>query len=146
MDYEENVREPIAYITQRMNGDRSLHNDQYEYAHRLEKVEKILASGIDPNVKDELGYTPLYYSVKYRDFDMCRLLVSNGADPNTPSVDGMTPLMYAVADDSFLIAKFLLKRGGDPYIKDSFGVNSVNLAKVSHNRNIRGLLEGFYFE
>ncbi|MCC6487002.1 MAG: ankyrin repeat domain-containing protein [Candidatus Hydrogenedentes bacterium] len=54
-------------------------------------LEAILASGSDPNVKDDSGLTPLHYAVLADNGPAVRILLGASADPEITDSEGWTP-------------------------------------------------------
>lgn len=76
-----------------------------------EKVKKLLSNHANPNMKDDLGNTPLIVSVQYGDLEITKLLLEAGADPTIQDDLGITPLAMAVENDSKEIADLLKEHG-----------------------------------
>jgi ankyrin repeat protein len=47
-----------------------------------EEMQKLLAQGVNPNVKDEYGFSPLYYACSGNNSKVTQLLLNYGADAN----------------------------------------------------------------
>ncbi len=69
----------------------------HEAAERgdTEAVEQYLQSGVDVNVKDDFGQTPLHMAAYEGHTETARLLLENGADVNARDDFGFTPLHEA---------------------------------------------------
>lgn len=81
-------------------------------------VEKIIETGVDINYKykndrNESEHTALHYAVKYREFDIAKLLIEKGADVNAINIYGWHPLLHAVNDSNFALTELLLQNGAD---------------------------------
>ncbi|WP_291490181.1 ankyrin repeat domain-containing protein, partial [Desulfurella sp.] len=74
-------------------------------------VKKILAQGINPNVKDKNGSTPLMYAAYYGNLEICKILIAHGADVNARSVVGGTALGAAKESGNQSVYNFLLQHG-----------------------------------
>lgn len=57
----------------------------------------LLNKGIDINVQDELGFTPLLVAVSAGKMDVVRALVGHGADVKIPTAKDAAPLHYAAS-------------------------------------------------
>jgi ankyrin repeat protein len=79
-------------------------------------VETLLEHHINPNVRDDVGGTPLMYA----DYACARLLIQHGADVNAQDREGKTVLASAISkgNDSILV---LLQHGAKSPIKDNKG-------------------------
>lgn len=85
-------------------------------------VKMLLEQGLDPNVRDSGGNTPLHAYMSTAGADTAgvpRLLVKYGADINAKDDDGNTPLCEALAHDKLETAKFLIEAGADVNIGTS---------------------------
>ena len=74
-------------------------------------VERLLAKGANPNVRDGEGIPALMVAALFADADTMELLLKRGADPNLSDKSGATALMWSVPD----LAKVqrLLDRGAN---------------------------------
>ncbi len=78
-------------------------------------VDELLAVGVEVNVVNEVGATPLLYGIT--DVGVVRALLHSGADPNIASKLGMTPLLAAVTcGRSYEITTLLLAAGADVHV------------------------------
>lgn len=64
-------------------------------------VRSILEGGVDPNIQDEVGFTPLAKAALEGKHEVVKLLLDFGADVETCTLDGSTPLYYAVTADFY---------------------------------------------
>ncbi|KUO85524.1 MAG: hypothetical protein AT711_06515, partial [Thermoproteus sp. CIS_19] len=81
------------------------------------EVEPLLNLGVDPNLRDEEGLTPLHRALMHNNpysAEVVDLLLSRGADPNVRGRDGNTPLHLAAEFNRVQAAALLLKHGADP--------------------------------
>jgi len=63
----------------------------------MEKVRKLLKEGVDPNVKDSNGRTPLHHAARGGYIDIISFLLEMKADPNVKDKHGKTPLHEAAS-------------------------------------------------
>ena len=59
---------------------------------KLNVIFKLISTGVDVNVVDEFGKSPLHYSLNPQ---VAKVLISAGADVNFKDKHGKTPLDYA---------------------------------------------------
>ena len=60
-----------------------------------ETIFLFLEAGMDPNIWNVNGWTPLTYVVRYGNKEIVSLLLDFGEDPNIRTTWGKTPLYYA---------------------------------------------------
>ncbi len=94
-------------------------------------VKKFLEQGMDPNVRDGLGKTPLHYAAMYGYRDIAELLLDHGADPNARDWGGQTPLHWAVGNGHVSVIELLLERGADPNARDANGNTPLHIAAIA---------------
>jgi hypothetical protein len=93
-------------------------------------MKRMLDAGLDPNVRDSTGYTPLIAAARAGNVSMIRLLKSRGADPNLrdAAVNSWTPLFHAVHKDQPGSIKALLDAGANPNGADANGTTPLMMA------------------
>lgn len=108
-------------------------------------VRLLLASGANPNLRNDAGATALMWAAD--DAEKTRLLLENGGDANARSDDGRTPLIIA-ADQygASPVVKLLLDHGAKPSVKASEnGVGGVSplaaAARAADEATMRLLIE-----
>ena len=83
---------------------------------RLDVVRLLLKRGVDPNIQDQYGDTPLHIAAHGGHDDVVKLLLEYGADPTVKDKDGRTPLDLARAEGRHevvsVIEKWLRQGGG----------------------------------
>jgi ankyrin repeat protein len=76
----------------------------------LDEVKRlVLDCGLDPNVKDGFGNTPLHNAASEGHLEVVKLLLERGADPNVKGRSGETPLHYAARRGRLDVVKLLLE-------------------------------------
>ncbi len=92
------------------------------------RAQQLLAAGYDPNLFDDIDYTPLHYAVKYEHFDMVSLLLKHGANvnANNESRSGNTPIAQFAQTCSLRMARLLLQAGADPTIRGWMQLNALD--------------------
>src|SRR3990167_5178043 len=68
---------------------------------------KVLDPGVNPNIPDIYGNTPLYIAIINRSLEMTSLLIASGADPNIRPNDVDSCLYVALLHNSPEIEKLL---------------------------------------
>jgi ankyrin repeat protein len=80
----------------------------------LPVLDALLARGVDPNVRDRAGATPMHVVMDGRPDEVLSLvksLIAHGADPESPAASGETPLGLAIARDSTKLEYWLRWNG-----------------------------------
>jgi hypothetical protein len=88
--------------------------------NHLECLRILLAAGADPNVRSDVGETPLRFCVYSGSLEMVRLLLQCGADLyRAGGTDGMNPLGLAATALNLDMVRLLLSYGTDPNVPDN---------------------------
>src|SRR4030095_4362886 len=82
--------------------------------HGTAQLRQLLDEGVNANVKNEAGATPLMRAAAVNDIAAARLLLAHGANVTARSDDGRTPLLIASAlAGSVDLVKLLIEKGAD---------------------------------
>ncbi len=82
--------------------------------NNLSVIQFLLAGGVDMNVRDRRGDTPLYLAIEYNLDKAVQLLIDHGADVNTTNpLDGFTFLHLAAKFNSDKVVPILIDNGVD---------------------------------
>ncbi|GEM_PF-495510 len=100
-------------------------------------VEKFLKEGIDINIKDETGATPLHWAAFYGLQELAEFLVEKGANVYAHDDDGWTPLHWA---KSRKMMELLISRGADVNTRDQFGQTPLHILSMDSLPDIIGFL------
>ena len=95
-----------------------------------EIVKQYLADGVDINLKDEFGYTPLHKAINSRYLGMVDILVAEGADVNAKNNYGSTPLHMAVSEHWGDAIELLIDNGGNINAKNNTGETPLDYTQV----------------
>jgi Ankyrin repeats (many copies) len=113
------------------------------YYGDLEMVQVLLEYGVDVNVQNSNGDTPLDYASAdghRNDARVARLLIAHGADPNTRNLDGVTPLHQASGFGRIEIVRLLIEHGANVEVKDDWGKTPLDVASGEQHDDIIKLL------
>lgn len=83
------------------------------YMSDLEKAKAFIEGGVNINVSDGHGYTPLHYAVQNNQKEIVQLLIAHGADINTKGNIGKTPLDIAMKGWHQDIVKLFVGKGAE---------------------------------
>jgi ankyrin repeat protein len=93
-------------------------------------VLSLLEEGIDPNMRDGLGDTPLISAVSIGCVDIVLLLLEYKADVNLVNDVNWTALMWSSINGDMQTTKILLDSGADPNIMDEDGQTALSLVAI----------------
>ena len=85
---------------------------------KINTVRLLLDVGINPNIRDEEGQTPLMIASHRNQIDIARMLIEKGADVNVQNKSDHTPLMFASVYGHTEVARMLIENGADVNAKD----------------------------
>jgi len=99
--FADNILTTIASIKDSLNLDVSLDDDAMDMINAVAKgdevqVNELLDTGIDPDITDREGLTPLMWAAQNADTQMINILLEAGADPNKLNNNEETALDYAI--------------------------------------------------
>eukprot|EP01028_Stygiella_incarcerata_P003886 TRINITY_DN180_c0_g5_i1.p1 TRINITY_DN180_c0_g5~~TRINITY_DN180_c0_g5_i1.p1 ORF type:complete len:399 (+),score=122.27 TRINITY_DN180_c0_g5_i1:71-1267(+) len=106
----------------------TVHEEQTREFHsrcrhgRSSSVERILGFGIDVDIKDRNGNTPLIIAAQNGHLKICDRLLQAGAWVNAQNGNGNTALHYCYAFSHFEVASFLMQHGADDRIQNAHGL------------------------
>lgn len=79
----------------------------------LDTVRLMLEQGVDVNLRDRNGNTPLFLASRWGHFQVAQFLVQCGADVNIKCAKGSTPLWAAANKKAIEIIHLLLENGAE---------------------------------
>ena len=123
-------------------GNTPLHSAAYQ--GDLEMVQVLLNYGVDVNVQNNPGCTPLTFASlngHHNEPRVARLLIEHGADTNTRDViEGITPLHRASRRGRLEVVRVLIELGANVDVKDGGGRTPLGDASGEHREEIIKLL------
>ncbi|AQK47323.1 Acyl-CoA-binding domain-containing protein 4 [Zea mays] len=96
-----------------------------------EDIVKFLAAGVEVNMRDTEGRTPLHWAVDRGHLSAVEVLAKANADLNAKDNEGQTALHYAAVCEREDIAELLVKHHADLQIKDEDGNTAQDLCPPS---------------
>jgi ankyrin repeat protein len=94
----------------------------------------------NPNMRDELGWTPLHHAVASGQLEVIATLVDAKASLVAQTRTGRTPLTLAVEKNQPMAVLRLIAAGANPKAADGSGDNAISLAKKLDRPEIELLL------
>ena len=105
------------------------------------EVRAMLDNGAPLNFRDEPdGWTPLIYSIYYRNQQACDWLLERGAAPECGDFSGRTPLMVAAIVGDLPLVERLLRLGARPDTADCHRRSALDFALEFHHRDCAAAL------
>lgn len=94
------------------------------------ELKRILESGIDVNIRDKDGSTPLINAAYYNDIEAVKILISFNANLELFDYDGYTALMYAAMNNCKEAGEYLLSKGAIVNAKNN--IDGRTAADIAH--------------
>lgn len=106
------------------------------------KVKELLNSGVNPDIQDPDGWTPLMWAAQDDNISMINLLTKAGADPNLVDYYEDTALLLAIYENNVDAIRTLISVGADPNMADSTKYTPLMAAVTNENiESVKVLLE-----
>lgn len=110
-------------------------------------VNLFLDAGMDPNIKNSLGWTALmfaaYGNTQGNHQGILQTLLNANADVNAKTVQDETALYFAAMGGKKAAVAVLLEKGADTKIKTKLGMTAVSIAKALGKKDIAELITKF---
>lgn len=106
-------------------------------------VKEAIIQGVDLNVRDNFGKTPLIYAAEKGNEEITKLLIAARPKVNIDeqSNDGKTALIYAAEKGNTKVAKLLIEAGAKLDIKSNDGKTALIYATENGHTDIVNLLK-----
>lgn len=120
----------------------------------LPEIQALLDGGADPDGRDSLGWTPLFYAIRFQRVDVIACLLKARANVNAQGAEGCTPLHASLGVGPNLkgpskfslrldVIKMLLSAGANPNIQWDNGFTALHQAVSTRNADaVIAILEG----
>ncbi len=93
-------------------------------------VDLLIRQGLDVDVQNKAGWTPMHYAVLRKRTAVVQALLAHKADPNVQSTRGKSVLHFCGERNLVDIAKLLLARNAQPGLPDQTGWTPLHYAAV----------------
>ncbi|KAF5900561.1 ankyrin-3-like, partial [Clarias magur] len=103
-------------------------------------VTALIENGVDVNVFNDLGYTPLLLAIELSNLEVFKVLVSNKAQLDTRLPNQMSALHVAIQSGSMPITEILLDMGMDPNIMGHKEQTPLHLSALHNQTAMMALL------
>ena len=107
----------------------------------LGTVIELLGRGVEPDVPDENGLTPLFHAAVLGNILTVQALLSAGANPNATGRYGATPLFFAAWGGHYATVELLLDLGVSTHLEVEQGQTPASIAKSHGHIKVFKLLE-----
>ena len=104
------------------------------------EMEVLLSQGVDVDVRDKLGETPLHVAAVMGYKEASTLLIESGADINAQDERGLTPLHAAAWMGHEDIVALLIANGAEINAKGDGGVAALHTAALAGRQNTVSML------
>jgi ankyrin repeat protein len=92
------------------------------------EVERLLAGGADPNLRNWLDKTPLHLAARSNQVEVVAVLLEKGADADAVGPLGWRTLHTAAEWNNVEVVRLLLEHGADVSVKTESGGSPLDLA------------------
>lgn len=109
---------------------------------KLHLVKKYIErDGMDVDVRNRHGYTPLGYAVSDGNMALVDYLIGRGADVNARSIDGLTPVLMAASKNHAAVVRRLLEAGANPRSRTKTGLTLRKIAEFNSAHAVIAVLD-----
>jgi ankyrin repeat protein len=123
-------RTPLHLISTKVNDFSIINTNAIQ-----DSIELILQDGLNVDVRDNFGNSPLHYAVRSGNYPAIFSLLMNGANPNIQNiVNDSTPLHNAAAKGDKKILDILLMNQADPNLINKFGKKPIDYYKQFNDK------------
>jgi len=107
----------------------------------FDRVHELLDEGLNPNLKDTTGYTPMIYAVKSNRLDTVTKLLEAGADPDMQENDGWCALLFAVVSRNMNMIQLLAEHGANPFVENDKNMSPMKYCSDNEENGMLSMLQ-----
>ncbi len=106
------------------------------------EVEELIRQGVNVDIRDENGWTPLFTAIRGNSPELVALLLEYGADINATTLEDLTPLHLAANDGRGAIVELLVDHGALLDMRTDHGAAALHIAiATQHCEVVKILIE-----
>lgn len=109
----------------------------------LQIIKKLTDSNADPDIWDDIGFSPLFFAVSKNNTEAVKALISYGADPDARNPRRNTALHVAMWDTRLDIAAELIKAGADKTARNVLDESPLDVGLQEKDPEIDRILDLF---
>ncbi|XP_031624790.1 basement membrane proteoglycan-like isoform X2 [Contarinia nasturtii] len=94
----------------------------------VQKIEQLIRIGVDTNIRNQRGMSPLVIAASYGHTNVVELLIRNGADINLKNKNGKSAIFAAAYNGHRNVVEILIKNGADVNIINEHGSTPIYAA------------------
>ena len=102
--------------------------------------ELIRTPGVDVNVTDKFGDTPLHDAASHGHKEIVELLLNAGANMNSKGFEDQTPLHLAALSGHTEVVELLIRAGADINMKNKYGRTALEMARDWKGEDVVALI------
>jgi Ankyrin repeats (3 copies)/Ankyrin repeat len=99
-------------------------------------AELYVENGVDIQMKDNYGQTPLHHAIIEKHLEIVQYLVENGVDMETKDDSGFTPLHHAIIEMHAEVVQYLVENGANIETKEHCGFTPLYMAILKNQYDI----------
>ena len=107
----------------------------------VEKIERLIAEGVDVNHTDLADKTPLHWAADAGHTEIVQVLIAKGANIDARDFTNVTPLQLGILGEHAAIVGLLVANGADVNATDADGVSVLDDATRKGNPAIIKILD-----
>ncbi len=104
------------------------------------KLRALIEGGMDVDLRNDGGYTPLGYAVSDGHVRMVTYLLEKGADVHARTAEGLTPICMAAMKDRAKVFRLLLEAGANPRVRTPDGLTVRKLAEFNNSTAVLAVM------
>ncbi len=136
----------IARNRENLETSRAIGEESVLYAIAFGSLDDVMLHirlGVNPNLQNSVGWTPLMVASSSQSYDATLELINLGANVNMQERDGWTALLFAAHNGNRDIAELLVKSGADVNHKTKDQRTALQQATTQQHREVVQFLQNY---